>query len=465
LSWRRAIAASTSAQAEDPGSAQLKQLEARIEALEQRNATLESALEDDHLREDAPDIVTRLKAVEFQALGMQRQARMVEALEGITAGISLTHVAQRTSSVTPDESQLNFRADAFVTLPGGSIGSADASIFAQFRLGQGDGLASLPPSFSAPNTSAFRVAGTNPDDSAALLAQAWYQIDVPLPLGGYKPRSKQKLTINFGKIDPFLFFDQNNVADDETARFLNTVFVHNPMLDAGGDIGADAYGFTPGIRVAYANESNKGLPWGVSAGVFGADTGAHYTDSLSRPTMLLQAEVSPLLALGLRGNYRIYVWQNGRATPFANEFDLQRETHRGVGISVDQRVHDAVTVFARLGSSSKGQQRFERATTIGVDIGGNYWGRAADGLGIAIAHLPASPDFRAVSATLDADADAVPDFGWQAQGAEKVAEIYYRMRLNSQFEISPDVQWVQHSGADQTRQALVTAGVRLQLTF
>lgn len=46
-----------------------------------------------------------------------------------------------------------------------------------------------------------------------------------------------------------------------------------------------------------------------------------------------------------------------------------------------------------------------------------------------------------------------------------MAEIYYRMRLNSQFEISPDVQWVQHSGADQTRQALVTAGVRLQLTF
>ena len=37
------------------------------------------------------------------------------------------------------------------------------------------------------------------------------------------------------------------MAGDEGAQFLNNVFVHNPLLDSGGDIAADAYGFAPGV--------------------------------------------------------------------------------------------------------------------------------------------------------------------------------------------------------------------------
>lgn len=461
-----AIVAGPSAFADTGDDERLRQLEARITSLESRNAALESALDDDHLRADAPDLATRLKAVEFQTLGMQRQARMVEALEGITAGIGITQVMQRTTSTpNPEESQLNYRGDVYVSLPGGSIGQADGTIFAQFRLGQGDGLTSLPASFSAPNASAFRLENDDAGDSLALLAQAWYQLDLPLPLGGYKPRSKQTVTINVGKMDPFLFFDQNSVADDETTRFLNSIFVHNPMLDAGGDIGVDTYGFTPGVRVAYANDTNKGMPWAISAGLFGAANGAVYDDSLRQPLVLVQAEISPLVARGLRGNYRLYAWHNGRATPFANEYDASTETHRGIGLSIDQRVHEAVTLFARAGASSHGRQRFERALTVGADIGGDYWGRAADGIGIALASLPASADFRAQSAALDADADGIADFGWQAAGAEKVAEIYYRLRLNSQLELTPDVQWVRNPAADTTARDTLVAGLRAQLTF
>jgi hypothetical protein len=78
-----------------------------------------------------------------------------------------------------------------------------------------------------------------------LLAQAWYQATIPLPLGGFKPASKQSLEVTVGKMDPFVFFDQNAAAGDEARQFLNSVFVHNPLLDAGGDIGVDANGFAP----------------------------------------------------------------------------------------------------------------------------------------------------------------------------------------------------------------------------
>ena len=112
---------------------------------------------------------------------------------------------------------------------------------------------------STPNTTAFQVQGTNanPDDSFGILAQAWYQLTVPLPLGGYKPRSRETVRLTFGKIDPFVFFDQNAAADDESAKFLNNAFVHNPLLDSGGDVGADRYGFSPGVVAGYRNERSK----------------------------------------------------------------------------------------------------------------------------------------------------------------------------------------------------------------
>ena len=45
-------------------------------------------------------------------------------------------------------------------------------------------------------------------------------------------------------------------------------------------------------------------------------------------------------------------------------------------------------------------------------------------------------------------ATALPDFGYQASGAEKQLEIYYRFKLNSQVELTPDFQWIRQPGGD-----------------
>src|SRR3989344_6070461 len=263
-----ALAGASPAFAAEPSNAELLKRSKRIE---KHNEDLEKTFDSKRVSAREPERAKRLKDVEFRTISMQKQARTIEALEGVTAGVSFTTVAQHAGgSATTDgsnENQWNYRADVSVTLPGGEIGNAEGSLFAHFRMGQGDGLTNPLPAFGGANATGFHVQGARPDDDATvLLAQAWYQLDVPLPVGGFKPQSRELLSFNFGKMDPFLFFDQNSIADDETTRFLNTAFVHNPLLDAGGDVGVDAFGFTQGLRLAYKNETAKPIAWGASLG-------------------------------------------------------------------------------------------------------------------------------------------------------------------------------------------------------
>jgi high affinity Mn2+ porin len=461
------LAGSGALLAAEPTSAELLK---RIERLEQENEAMQKGLESERMSEKEPELVWRLKDVEARTLSMQKQARTIKALEGITVGTSFTTVVQHAggNSTAEDssENQWNYRADVSVTLPAGEMGNAEGGLFAHFRMGQGDGLTRILPSYSGANATGFHIQGVRPDDDATiLLAQLWYQLDVPLPLGGFKPQSRETLSFNFGKMDPFLFFDQNAAADDESTRFLNTVFVHNPLLDAGGDVGVDAFGFTPGLRLAYMNATAKPATWGASVGVFGAGRGAAFSDSFEKPFVLAQIETAQKFFGGLDGNYRLYYWRNAQATPYANEFDASAEVHSGWGLSADQRVGDAITLFSRYGRATRGKVRFDRAVTFGAEFGGGYWDRGADAIGIAVAQLRTSAEFRDDAPTLDADADGIPDFGYAANGAERVVEVYYRYFVNRQFHLSPDFQMVQRPAADDGVAEIKLIGLRAQVNF
>ena len=116
-------------------------------------------------------------------------------------------------------------------------------------------------------------------------------------------------------MDLFGFFDGNEAAADEGSQFANAAFVHNPLLDLGGDVGADEYGFAPGLRLAYIRVGDGTLRWGASLGVFGAGAGADFSGAPSKPLVIAQLEVSPMQINGeARGNYRLYAWTNGRTT-------------------------------------------------------------------------------------------------------------------------------------------------------
>ena len=443
--------------------AELRRLAERIETLEHRNGEMEKALATERLSEREPEIVTRLKAVEFQTLSMQKQARQIESLEGITVGASLTSVLQKvgvggTASAT-DETRANYRGDVSVTLPGGKMGNAEGKIFAHVRLGQGAGIGLRPTYISTANTTAFET-NAGSDDSFAILAQAWYQLKVPLIDDGAKANAREHLHLTFGKIDPFVFFDQNVAADDESAKFINNALVHNPLLDSGGDTRADAYGFAPGAIINYSNTRQKGSEWGLSLAVFGSGPGANFTGSLTGPFVIAQAETAARSNY-LPGNYRTYLWHNGRGAGY----DGIEHPHSGIGISADQKATNDLTLFARYGRQITGKVRFDRALTLGVELAGNPWGRAADSVGVALGSLRTSADFRTDSLKLDANGDALPDFGYQASGAEKQMEIYYRYKLNGKIELTPDLQWIRQPGGDGSAAAIKVVGLRAKLGF
>ncbi len=445
LAWQSAFAA-------EPLPADLatlvQQMQERLARLEQRNAELEKRLAEDG---DAKAMAARVEDVENEVLALRRQPKPFASLAGLTAGASLTLVAQRALSGTStgrDESDFSYRADVEVEMPAGSIGDAEGKLFAHFRLGQGAGFSTLNPTLTgAVNSAAFELGNGGvaaAADSVALLAQAWYQLDIPM---GGRSGNLGRLEVTVGKIDPFVFFDQNNLADDESEAFLNNVFVHNPLLDSGGDAGVDAYGFTPGLRVAYLSDVNGANNWGVSLGVFGSGPGASFDTSFSRPFVIGQVQYNGKAWANLPGAYRLYVWNNGRASDLTGG----AERHSGWGISLDQQLAGHLSLFSRIGYSGKGQVAFDRAFTLGCQLSGVGWGREKDRLGLAFGLLRTSDEYQLAN----------PGFS----GSEKNVELFYAWQLNDQVHIAPSLQWIGRPGGDPAAKDVTVLGLRAKVAY
>jgi hypothetical protein len=465
-------------------AAMLEKLAARLEKLEARNADLEKqvkelkgenekiaqGLDSPRLSEEEPELTVRLKAVEKDQLNMKKAQKIAEGLDGIKVSASLATVAQKAyglpDGVENGSSQLNYRADIAVELPLKPVGDIDHKLFAHLRMGQGLGLnapfSNLGHFANTPNALAFRASGMNPDDSVTILGQAWYQAAIPLPFLGFKPYSRETLELTFGKMDIFGFFDQNKGAGDESRQFLNSVFVHNPLLDAGREVGVDANGFQPGFIASYLNWFDKPQPWRVSVGIFGTgNRGANYQHSLSSPLLMVQAE-KQMRFDGLLGNYRIYGWNRSQGIDYTST----TARHTGIGVSLDQRIGDGVTLFARYGKMIKGELPFNQAATVGAELSGLYWNRGADAIGIAGAWLQSGQGYRSStqSAWLD-DTQTQLAYAFTPQGAEKVTEIYYRYRLSPQFELSPDFQYVTNGGGNADAKSVKVFALRANIAY
>lgn len=413
----------------------------------------------------APHTAFLLGALALQAaLPTSAMAAEETANGGASVAGALVLVGQRATHGTVDgsaDSASSLRADLELELPLGHFGAASGMFYAHARAGRDNALESLETTLTgAVNSTAF---GGESGGAKAILAQAWYQLAMPLEsAAGSEPGH---LEFTLGKIDPFVFFDQNNFADDESEAFLNNVFVHNPLLDSGGDIGGDAYGFAPGVRLAYQGRIDTDRHWGISLGLFGSGTGLSFDRQPGDPLAIMQVEYSGP-ALGAQpGGYRLYAWRNSRATPFNNEADATEETHTGWGVSVDQQITEAFGVFARYGHSSRGYVAFDRALTLGMQIHGGRWGRDDDTLGLAYGWLRTSTAFRQAASVLDADADSVADFDYAADGSEQQAELFYNWRLDPYLLLSPDVQWIRRPGGNVDASSIIVWSLRFKASF
>ena len=459
------IAAPASAADEVAVQEQLRRLGERLQQLEQRNKDLERQVKD--LSGAAAPAGTwgaasdaQLKALQQRVDGLApaSDAEAAAPDEGPKFKASLLTVGQNVnakgSADGRSRTRLNTRGDVSVELPGGSIGEAQGSAFAALRFGQGTGVALRPTHTSTVNSVAFESAGGS-DETYAIVAQAWYQLEWALGADGFNGQRGSRVEMTIGKLDMFGFFDQNAVAGDEAGQFLNNAFVHNPLLDSGGDIVADAYGLAPGVRLGYANTGDGSLTWSASLGVFGAGAGANYNGGLGKPLTIVQFELSPMLINGEpRASYRVYAWTNGRTSDLAGN----EQRHSGIGVSINQQIGRDWNLFGRWGRRTSGEGNFDSALTVGFEHGGRAWGRGKDALGFALGALHTDKAWRGATA----DGALV---GYAASGNERIAELYYRMKLNDHLDVSPDFQLIQRAGGDGTAPSVRVLGLRASLGF
>lgn len=232
-----------------------------------------------------------------------------------------------------------------------------------------------------------------------------------------------------------------------------------------GLAGVDAYGFSPGARLACHVDGTAGDWWRVSLGAFRAGEGASFKDSFDQPFVIAQMEAGHQYINGLIGNYRVYAWTIGNATPYSNEAASATERQSGWGLSADQQVTEAITLFARYGHATEGHARFDQAVTAGMELSGTVWGREKDRLGFAGGWLSASSSFEADAPTLDADGIDGPGFDYAASGAERLAELYYAWHVNDHLELTPGLQWISRRGADGSAGDLTIVGLRATMGF
>lgn len=370
------------------------------------------------------------------------------------------------------------RADAFgvrgdlaatLTLPASA--GIEHSLFAHVRAGYGLGLnvawGDLAALAAAPNGVAFEAGGDRANKP--VLGELFYRIAIPLQAGaGASPA--QRLELAVGKMDFFGFFDQNAAANDEAGQFLNSVFVHNPLLDAGGETGADSSGFQPGVVLTYTRTGANERAFDLSVGVFGSGAGAPMAHAFADSLWIAQAHATTRIG-ELPGNVRVYAWHRAHA----DQLDGSLASHRGWGASLDQRINATDTVFARYGQLTQGDTPFRRTLTAGVEFGGERWHRGEDALGIAAAWLSTSRAYRTAGGAGclfgDANGDGQCDagdpgfFAFVPAGAERVAEAYYRFNVNKHLQVSPDLQYAWNMGGRPGAPGVLAFGLRAQLSY
>ncbi|ASM76140.1 hypothetical protein VITFI_CDS0361 [Vitreoscilla filiformis] len=309
-------------------SRQVERLTERLQQLEQRNRQLEERLSAAVPAPSAPPVAVVAPAPVAASAPVSPAATgtvaVVEPEEeaGVQIEGSLVGVMQRTARASAADhetlSRANYRGDVTLALPMGQLsgwGEAKLDGFGHVRFGQGTGLALRPTYTATGNSVAFESAGGS-DETYAIVAQAWVQATWPMGGSGLNDQPGNRVELTVGKMDMFGFFDQNNVAADEASQFLNNAFVHNPLLDSGGDIAADAYGLAPGLRLAWIDEGeDRGWGWGLSAGVFGSGAGANFNGGLGRPMVIVQAEIIPKQINGVKPGARFVCTAGRTGTP------------------------------------------------------------------------------------------------------------------------------------------------------
>ncbi|MBI5406222.1 MAG: carbohydrate porin [Nitrospirae bacterium] len=364
----------------------------------------------------------------------------------------LTAIAQGTIGNKDGSGKKNDRAEG--SLSGDIFYEASLNESGRFTIHldiqQGEGITHTPGLFTSPNGN---PTGPNNDiesfnNDQVHLDEAWYETTL----------ADGKLTLTLGQLDPTVYFDTNNYANNERFQFIANQFSNNPTLEFGGT--GNFYG--AGFRLTYFPSDLIDITLGA------IDGDGDYKEMFDRPFVIAEVDLKPKLA-GKEGNYRFYAWQNSLphyrldgdgnpafvtsvGNPSENpSTELIADKNSGFGINLDQVLTDNLGLWARLGIQDGDVSQFDRHVSAGLQISGaTFFNRTEDVIGVGLALNMISDAYKDISG-LDSN--------------ELYAEAYYNIAVKEGFQVTPDIQYIANPGGNSDKDPFVVYGVRAGVMF
>jgi len=406
-----------------------QKLLARIKALEQRLADLESGtvLSEPETRVKRIEVYTdkngnqydepatgAVKTVTYQRERVYRRQWLSEKLEqafadenakkiavGVSAA-SVTQFAAQTSGTSMEADGHAYQLSSADLLFSGGIAQY-TSFFADIV-----GLTGAPPDAEIPSITLFNsYTARLVQENQINLREAWVRSEF----------FSQRFALSAGRLDLANYFDRNTMANDETTQFISDALVNNPMLglttNGTGVVGVfdpkNGFAFKAGLQQSKTDATN------LSESLYSLAE----VDYLARPRGLSE------------GNYRAWF-----------RYDNTHPGNRGAfGISADQKLTPFFGVFGRYGTQE-------------ADIDRDHF--YSVGFQVMNAHVFNPLDFWGVGYS---------DTTLGGGAHERMAEGYYNFLLSEKLRLSFHVQHAFESPSANPVYRFLVPGIRLQARF
>lgn len=425
-----------------------KTLEDRLKALEGRIEALENKIiqQDQQIKEQDSYISTQKQIISgyeerFTKFDqdLHREKGLPEVIaEGLEIGAGGTLIVQGTNNanagLTKKEGRTDGSYSADVTI-GKDFKEVGGRAFLHLEGGQGDGLEDNLIVYSNVNRD------TDNEDRVHI-TELWYE----------QLMFKDRIALTFGKLDPTVYFDNSEVANDETTQFLGRIFRNNPVVEFPDN--------TLGIRAAL-------IPYEWLEFNLGAFDSNNDWEKIADNLFNIGQVNFKTKFFGLDGNYRFLGWNSNAYHTKWLEPVKNKESAYGFALSFDQKFNDFITVFARYGwqdpkvynpdltASDDSLYSLEQSWSTGLQIAGKPWGRQDDVLAFAVGQAIPSKDYK----------NSLPGLRAKNEGH---FEAYYRIQVNKHLAISPDFQYIWNPfGKDVAGDTagIFIGGMRTQIDF
>lgn len=228
----------------------------------------------------------------------------------------------------------------------------------------------------------------------------------------------QRLALTTGRLDLTNYFDANALSNDESTQFLSDALVNNQMLGLGANGTGFAAEFDPknGFRLKFGLQQSNNEATNLSESLFTLSEVGYTFTPFALP----------------EGSYRLW---------FRTD-NTSEEIRRGVGISIDQKLTNAVGLFARYGTQDLEEDGRDHYWSAGVGFQNGFIFNPQDTWGIGYSQMKLETGDR-----------------------EKLVEGYYNLLLTERLRLSFHLSHALETPATGEKFGYLLPGVRLQASF